>query len=315
MKTQEKKPPQTLREAVIYFSDPETCVRFVANLRWQDGVTCPHCQNTKVSYIKTRRVWQCLVCKKQFSVKVGTIFEDSAIALEKWLPAVWMIVNAKNGISSYEMGRALGVTQKTAWFMNHRIRLAMQDGSFEKLSGTIEADETFIGGKSANMHKAKRERVIKGRGAVGKTVVMGILQRKGKVRTKVIPNTKKETVQPEIKKNVAPGANVYTDALPSYSGLDPEYKHQIIDHAVAYVNGKVHTNGIENYWSLLKRALKGTYIHVDPDHLFRYLDEESFRYNNRETDDATRFNEAVKSVVGKRLTHNGLTDRAGAQPF
>ncbi len=309
MKT-ESKFPQSLTEAVKYFSDPNTCLEFMVGLRWADGVVCPHCQSKHVSFLSTRRIWKCLNCKKQFSVKVGTIFEDSPIGLDKWLAAIWMIANDKNGISSYEMARALGVTQKTAWFMDHRVRLAMQTKTFAKLSGKVEADETFIGGKAENMHKSKRDRVIHGRGAVGKSVVMGILQRKGEVITSVIPDTKRDTVQGEITHNVEKGSEVFTDALPSYMGLAPDYQHQVIDHAVAYAIGQIHTNGIENFWSLLKRALKGTYIHVDPDHLFRYLDEEAFRFNNRTTNDAARFLMAADSVVGRRLTYKHLIGKA-----
>ncbi len=306
MKTQTKD-PQTLKDAIEHFSDPDVCLEYVARMRWQDGVTCPHCQSKTVSFIATRRIWTCLKCRKQFSVKVGTIFEDSPLSLSKWLAAMWMIANAKNGISSYEIHRALGVTQKSAWFMLHRIRRAMQEGSFELLKDDVEADETYIGGKSENMHKSKRERVIRGRGAVGKAIVMGMLERKGKARTKVIPDTSKETVQPIIGKNVKPGSNLYTDAMPSYEGLDPDYKHEIVDHAVEYVRGNVHTNGIENFWSLLKRCFHGTYIHVDPEHLFRYLDEETFRFNNRTTDDAARFNATVSNIAGKRVSYKQLT--------
>lgn len=298
--------PQTLQEAIIYFSDPDVCLAFVANLRWPNGVTCPHCNSTEHSFVSTRRIWKCKSCKKQFSVKVGTIFEDSPIGLEKWLAAIWMLANDKNGISSYEVHRAIGVTQKTAWFMLHRIRLAMQTGTFEKLSGQVEADETFIGGKAANMHKSKREATIKGRGAAGKAVVMGLLQRDGDVQATVVPDTKKETLQSEVRSRVEVGSELFTDALPSYQGLGAEYLHQAIDHAVTYVAGKVHTNGIENFWSLFKRCIKGTYVSVEPEHLIRYVDEEVFRFNNRKGKDAQRFDKAVRGIVGKRLTYQEL---------
>ena len=255
-------------------------------------------------------------CHKQFSVKVGTIFEDSPLGLDKWFVAVWCITNAKNGISSYEVHRALGITQKSAWFLLHRVRLAMQTGSMQKMSGTVEADETFIGGKARNMHKSKREREIQGRGAVGKTIVMGILERHTEkkpstVKAKVVPNNRKETVQAEIRQNVAPGSEVFTDALKSYEGLDPDYVHQSIDHAEKYVEGRVHTNGLENFWSLVKRCIKGTYVSVEPFHLFRYLDEETFRFNEREGDDGERFTDVMAGVVGKRLTYRKLTGKLG----
>lgn len=302
------KQPQTLKEAIEYFSDPATCFEYAVNLRWQDGIAiCPHCGSEYVSFVATRKIWNCLKCKKQFSVRVGTIFEDSAIGLDKWLVAMWMVANAKNGVSSCEIARTIGVTQKTAWFMAHRIRLAMQLPESEPLRGEVESDETYIGGKAENMHKSKRERVIRGRGAVGKQIVAGILERGGKVRTKHIPDTSKDTLLPLIAKNVEQGATVYTDANPSYNELSAAYKHEFVDHAVEYVRGKVHTNGIENYWSLFKRCLHGTYTHVDPEHLTRYLDEETFRFNNRGTDDAARFLQTATNIAGKRITYKQLT--------
>ena len=296
-------------EAIRHFSDREVCLTFVAELRWPNGVQCPKCQHKETSFLKTRRIWKCKGCKKQFSAKVGTIFESSPIPLDKWLTAMWMLTNCKNGISSYEVHRALGVTQKTAWFMLHRIRLAMQDGNFEKLSGEVEADETFVGGLSKNMHKSRRAKAIHGTGGVGKTVAMGILQRKGKIKTMVVPNVQRETLHAEIRKHVEPGSELFTDAWKAYRGLAPEYLHQIIDHAVSYVEGKVHTNGIENFWTLLKRALKGTYTHCDPCHLFRYLDEQSFRFNERQRNDARRFVGVLGQIAGKRLKYDELTGK------
>lgn len=294
-------------EAIRFFSDADTCLDFVAALRWPDGEpVCPHCEEKGTYFLKTRRIWKCKACKKQFSVKVGTIFEDSPIGLDKWLSAIWLIANAKNGISSWELHRAVGVTQKTAWFMLHRIRLAMQAESFEKLEGEVEVDETFIGGQARYMHKDRKEQKIKGRGAPGKAVVIGLLERRGEVRTKSIPDTKKDTVQAEVRENVEPGSEVFTDALASYEGLDPQYVHQVINHAECYAKGNVHTNCMENFWSLLKRGIKGTYVSVEPFHLFRYLDEQAFRYNNRKDNDAGRFVEVVASVVGRRLTYQEL---------
>lgn len=302
------KQPQTLKEAIEYFSDSDRCFEYVVNLRWQDGVaTCPHCNSEYVSFVASRKIWNCLKCKKQFSVRVGTVFEDSAIGLDKWLTAMWMVANAKNGISSCEIARTIGVTQKTAWFMAHRIRLAMQIEPSEPMSGEIEADETYIGGKAENMHKSKRERKVRGRGGVGKAIVMGILERKGDVRAKLIPDTSKDTLLPIIANNVEQGATVYTDANPSYNELSEAYKHEFVDHAIEYVRGRVHTNGIENYWSLFKRCIKGTYIHIDPEHIDRYLDEESFRFNRRTTTDAERFDKTASGIVGKRLTYKALT--------
>jgi len=305
------KQPKTLLEAVRYFSDLDMATEFVTSLRWPDGPVCPKCGlvDKKHYYLKTRRVWKCRSCKKQFSVKVGTIFEDSPLGLDKWLPAVWLIANCKNGISSYELAKDLGIQQKSAWFMLHRIRLAMQTGSFEKLSGQVEADETYIGGKARNMHASKREEKITGRGASGKIAVMGLLERHGKVKTKVVPDTKSRTLQVEIRENVEPGSEVHTDALRSYRGLDPEYVHNVVDHAEKYVDGHVHTNGLENFWSLLKRGIRGTYVSVEPYHLFRYLDEQAFRFNEREGEDGNRFTKTLGSVAGRRLTYDELTGK------
>ncbi len=310
--------PKTLIEAIRYFADPDVCLDFMVSLRWPDGViACPNCGRDDVRFIPTRRIWECRSkhAKRQFSVKVGTIFEGSPIGLDKWLAAIWMISSAKNGVSSYEIARAIGVTQKSAWFMLHRIRLAMQDGDFGGMSGTVEVDETFIGGKARNMHPGKRKEVIKGRGTVGKTTVMGLLERHGPdgysaVQAKVVPNTRRGTLSGEVRRNVDAGSTIYTDAHSAYTGLNAEYIHEVVDHAEEYVRGKVHTNGIENFWSLLKRAIKGTYVSVEPFHLFRYLDEESFRYNSRKVGDGDRFNGVMKGVSGKRLTYKQLTGAA-----
>jgi transposase-like protein len=305
--------PRTLLEAIRHFSDPDVALAQMVELRWPTGVHCPTCGRTDVRFIATRRIWECKGKhpKKQFSAKVGTIFEDSPVPLEKWFPAIWMVANCKNGISSYEMARDLGVTQKTAWFMDHRIRLAMRVGSIMKMNGECEADESFIGGLSKNMHKARRKRVIKGTGGATKTAVMGILRRtspKGasKVKAIVIPNVKRATLGKEIRATVLPGSNLFTDAWVGYRGLTEEYQHEVVDHAVEYVRGKVHTNGIENFWSLLKRTVKGTYVSVEPFHLFRYLDEQMFRFNEREDDDYGRFKSVLSCVAGKRLTYRQL---------
>lgn len=246
-------------------------------------------------------------CHKQFSVKRGTIMEDSPITLDKWLAAIWLIANAKNGVSSYEIHRALGVTQKSAWFLLHRIRLAMQTGTFEKLSGQVEVDETYIGGLARNMHRSEHSRKVTGTGGKGKVAVMGLLERDGKVRAKVIRDATSLTLHAEVRGNVEPGAELFTDGHRGYNGLHQEYIHQVIDHAEKYVDGQIHTNGIENFWSLLKRGIKGTYVSVEPFHLFRYLDEQTFRFNERKGKDADRFVKAVKQVAGKRLTYDELT--------
>lgn len=304
--------PKTLQQAIIYFSNPENCLSYLAARRWPDGVTCPTCDRDDVTFLAKQKKWQCKSAHKQrqFSVKVGTIFEDSPLGLDKWLTAVWMITSCKNGVSSYEVHRAIGVTQKTAWFMVHRIRLAMQSGSFAKqLSGHVEVDETYIGGKARNMHRSVRSRRIKGTGGMGKVAVMGLLERHGEVRTRVIPDASQETMRPHIREHVETGAAVYTDAHGGYATLNAEYIHQVINHAEKYVDGQVHTNGIENFWSLLKRTISGTYVCVEPFHLFRYLDEQSFRFNGRKGTDSDRFQRVMEQVVGKRLTYTELTGK------
>jgi transposase-like protein len=302
--------PKTLQDAIVYFSNLDNCLDYLAAKRWPNGVTCPTCGSKEVIFLANQRRWKCRQKHplRQFSVKVGTVMEDSPIGLDKWLMAMWQVVNCKNGISSYEVHRAIGITQKSAWFLDHRIRFALGMGPGNKLSGQIEADETFIGGKARNMHKSRRAAKITGTGGKDKTAVMGILERGGKVRTKVVDNTKKKTLQSEIREHVLAGSALFTDALKSYEGLD-EFQHEVVDHAVEYVRGEVHTNGLENFWSLVKRGLNGTYISVEPFHLFRYLDEQAFRYNNRRMNDGDRFDIVVRQIVGKRLTWDQLTGK------
>jgi transposase-like protein len=309
--------PRTLQEAIIYFANPDNCIAYMVAHRWPEGIVCPTCGRTDVTFLKVHNKWQCKSAhaKRQFSAKVGTIFEDSPLGLEKWLPAVWIITSAKNGVSSCEISRSLGVTQKTAWFMLHRIRCAMSNGSMMKLGGNggggeVEADETFIGGKARNMHLSVKARRITGTGTKDKIAVMGILERGGEIRTMVVPNRKKIALQAEVRKHVEAGAALYTDALLSYEGLGSDYAHQVVDHAIEYVSDRIHTNGLENFWSLLKRGINGTYVSVEPFHLFRYLDEQSFRYNNRKNlDDAGRFSLALSNVAGKRLTYAEVTGK------
>lgn len=307
--------PATLQQAIIYFSDAENCSNFLSQMRWPNGVECPICMGREVSYLSTRRLWKCKACKKQFSVKVGSIMEDSPIGLDRWLAAIWLIANAKNGISSCELARSLGMTQKSAWFVLHRIRKAMQNGSLAKLSGHVEVDETYIGGKARNMHRAVlANRVAKfatprtGRNqTTGKVAVMGLLERHGgEVRTMIVNGTKRRHLHGEVTKHVEAGSHVYTDALRSYNQLDQEYIHGVINHAEKYVDGQIHTNSIENFWSLLKRSIRGTYVSVEPFHLFRYLDEQTFRFNTRKGTDADRFVKAAAALTGKRLTYDEL---------
>ena len=313
----EVKTPKTLREAITYFSNPDNCVAYMAAKRWPNGVTCPTCGSTKVRYDAKTWRWQCAShhAKRKFSLKTGTVLEDSPLGLDKWLPVVWLVTNCKNGVSSWEIHRAMGVTQKTAWFMLQRARLALQGKNGGKLSGEIEADESFIGGKARNMHAHKRAEKIHGRGPDGKAIVAAVLERGGEIRAQVVKTRRKPDLQAMVRENVEAGSNIYTDALKSYEGLD-EFTHQVVDHAETYVNGQIHTNGCENFRSLLKRGLKGTYVSVEPFHLHRYIVEQALRYNNRKNmNDSERFDLTVSQIVGKRLAYRELTGHQDDEPF
>ncbi len=274
--------PKTLQEAIQHFSDGQVCIDAVAGMRWPDGPQCPACLTKEPYYLKTQKRWKCRECRRQFSVKLGTIFEDSPIPLQKWMPAMWMLANCKNGVSSHEIGRALGITQKSAWFVLHRLRLAMKGYDLG-------------------------------------TIVVGMLDRQQReIRTKVVPNVKRETLQTEILQNVKYGSTVYTDDAVPYDKLHWRYVHDVVNHAETYVKGQVHTNSLENFWSLFKRHLRGTYVAVEPFHLDRYLDEQVFRFNNRQKpmDDYARFEKVLSQVAHKRLTYKELTGKEGeTTPF
>lgn len=329
--------PKTLQAAINFFADYDNCRQFMISVRWSDGkVRCPYCGSEKVTYLAKAKIYRCYTDhpKQKFSLKIGTIFEDSPIALEKWLPAVWMLVNCRNGVSSYEIHRAMGVTQKSAWFMLHRIRLAMQTGSFQKFGGPggeVEADETFVGGKAKNMHPDRRANFRKARESaiglsaylVNKSIVMGVLDREQrKIRATVVPKINRETLQAAVLNHVEHGTKIYTDEAKVYRSVPKEYTHDFVNHMESYVNGRVHTNGLENFWSCLKRGLNGTYVAVEPFHLFRYVDEQAFRYNHRKDEngrkltDAERFSTALSQIVGKRLTFAEATGKVGeTRPF
>lgn len=314
--------PQTLLEAARYFADLNVCNEYMRRIKWPNGtIVCPHCgaKGERIGEIATRHMLRCKDCRKQFSHKVGTIFEDSPLGLDKWFVAVWAIANCKNGISSHELARAIGVTQKTAWFMLHRIRAAMEIDDGGKFDGPVEADATYVGGAAANMHKKKREKKITGRGAVNKTIVHGVLQRDqgegeiSQVRAAVVGSDDSNRLLPEVRANVRYGSEVYTDEARAYNDLALTHIHKAVDHSVGYVRENViHTNGLENFWSLLKRGLQGTYVAVAPYHLSRYVVEQVFRFNERATDDAGRFLLALHSVVDKRLTWRLLTNQDDA---
>jgi transposase-like protein len=315
------KPPRTLQEAIVYFSDPDRAFDYAVKLRWPDSkIICPRCSSEKYYPIKSgkRRLWLCRGCNRQFTLKVNTIFEDSPLGMDKWMAAFWMLVNCKNGISSMEIHRALGITQKSAWFMLQRLRMALRTGSFgaiKKMGGPdteLEADETFVGGLTKNMHKERKIRLVNQGGVHGgKTVVQGIFDRNlRQVRANVVPNVKRETLQNAILNNVKYGSTVYTDDAVGYDKLHSRFVHDVVNHSEEYVRGRVHTNCLENFWSLLKRGLRGTYVAVEPFHLDRYVDEQVFRFNNRkDKTDADRFALAMSQVAGKRLTYAELTGK------
>lgn len=309
--------PRTLQEAIVYFADADVAHAFAVSLRWPDGVFCPFCNATEHSYVSTRKLWKCKACKKQFSVRVGTIFEDSPISFSKWFIAIWMLANCKNGVSSYELHRAIGVTQKTAWFMLHRVRAAIKAKSFDKkLAGIVEADECFIGGLFKNMHESRKAKVraesdAKGaktqRGAIGKTLVQAVLQRNGDVRAQIIESTHVEPRVAFLEANVEEGARLMTDEGYAHPRFAQKFVHDYVNHEIEYVRGNVHTNSVENFWALLQRGLNGTYVSVEPYHLSAYVDEQAFRFNARKDNDGTRFVKALAMVPTARLTYKTLT--------
>ena len=326
--------PQTLQEAITYFADKQEAFAFAVCLRWPEGViSCPFCSSGEYSFITTRQLWKCKACRKQYSVRVGTIFEDSRISLSKWFLAIWMVANCKNGVSSYELHRAIEVTQKTAWFMLHRIRAAIKAKSFDrKLSGVVEADESYIGGLMKNLHKSKRRRlegeakgeretraaehrqlgkrvpVRTGAGpAMGKAIVQAVVERDGEVRAQILQTLGTLERAEFILENVEDGGKLMTDTGNACMGS--RFVHEFINHQEEYVRGNVQTNSVENFWSLLQRTLHGTYVSVEPYHLSAYVDEQCFRFNQRKTNDGQRFvrPRPLTMTNGTRLTHKDLT--------
>ncbi|MFI5180941.1 MAG: IS1595 family transposase [Thermoanaerobaculia bacterium] len=305
--------PRTLQEAIVYFSRPGAAREYLARLRWPSGPFCAGCGLTgdDVYFMASVERWKCRGCKAQWSVKVGTIMEDSPLPLDKWLCAIWMVANCKNGVSSYEISRALGVTQKSAWFMLHRIRLAMKAGGIDEpfsSGGPFEADETYVGGKISNKHTRIRKALGGRVNTSAKAIVMGILERGGRVRAKTVPDATGDTLRGEVRANLKPGSTIYTDSLPSYRGLEKTLLHDTVNHLETYVRGRVHTQGIENFWSLLKRTLNGTYVNAEPAHLDAYVDEQAFRFNERDRNDAGRHAMVAAAIGGKRLTYRQLID-------
>lgn len=289
-------------------------------MRWPDGeIFCAGCGEIgNLIWLANQKRWKCRGCKKQFSVKAGTIFHDSPLSLDKWMIAMWMLANCRNGVSSCELARTIGITQKSAWHMLHRIREAMADRSDDKLggSGPVECDETFVGGKVKNMHKSRRVKGLNYSAGNGKTIVMGMLERGGKVRAQVIADRKLHNMQPLMDDNIHAGSHIITDEHSNYPIIagENDLAHEIINHIEGYVRGHIHTNSIENFWSCLKRGLHGTYVSVEPFHLDRYVTEQVFRFNLRKKEhtDSSRFKAVLREIVGRRLTYAELTGRAGS---
>lgn len=300
---------KNLIEATTYFSDRQKCIDYLTNIRWNGNVKCPHCDHEKVYELKgANKRYKCAGCRKQFSAIKGTIFENSPISLQKWFIAVYILTSHKKGISSVQLAKDLGVTQKTAWFMAQRIRFALQTQSFTySKDAIVEADETYVGGKNRFRHADKKVKNAQGRSLKDKTPVFGLVERNGRIVAMTVKQTSKAAIQPIIAKHVPEGGNIMTDEWKAYIGLSQKYNHQIVKHADGqYVNGLAHTNTIEGFWSLLKRGIVGIYHQVSSKHLDKYVDEFEFRYNTRDMKEFDRF-ENMLSLVGKRLTYQTLT--------
>ena len=300
---------KNLIEVTQYFSDNQKCIDYLTQIRWKGNVTCAHCGHEKVYELKgANKRYKCASCRKQFSATKGTIFESSPIPLQKWFIATYLLLSHKKGISSCQLSKDISVTQRTAWFMLHRIRFAVQTQSFEMpATSIVEADETYVGGKSKNKHAAQRTKGSQGRSTKDKTPVFGLVERNGRVIAMKVPNTQKDTIHPIIEKHVATGAKVMTDEWRAYQGLDTRFNHAIVKHGEGiYVVGDAHTNTIEGFWSHFKRSIFGCYHQVNAKHLDSYIDESEYRYNTKDLLDYERF-ENVISLSDKRLTYARLT--------
>jgi transposase-like protein len=296
------------------FGDEEKCRTYLEHLRWPEGVKCLRCQSDKISRIYTRGLFTCDACGYQFSVKVGTIFHDSHLPLTKWFLAIYLMSEARKGVSANQLKRTLGVAYKTAWYLCHRIRKAVADADTSLLSGIIEVDETYIGGKAKNMHKDVRERKITGRGASGKAMVLGAIERGGKIRLRVDQRADRETLHAFIKEMAAPEAEcIMTDEHAGYEGIaDENTRHETVSHSKdEWVRGDVHTNTVENAWSLFKRSIVGSYHQISAKHLDRYLDEFEFRFNNRNNPYLFR-DTLLRLIASENLEYKELTKEEAA---
>lgn len=294
---------KNLAELTAHFPDDSACREYLELMRWNGSPVCPHCGNDTAYKFKNGTYYKCKNCAKKFTVTVGTIFEDTKIGLRKWFIAIYIFTSHKKGISSVQLAKDLGITQKSAWHLLHRIRFAFGVAEPETLIDTVEVDETCIGGKAKNMHKSKRAKKVTGRGASGKTAVIGLVERNGRVYAKPVTNTDADTLQGVVKERVATGAQVITDEFRSYRGLEQDFTHKTVAHGAGqYVAaGNVHTNTIEGYWGLLKRGIFGIYHQVSSKHLHRYCSEFGFRYNTRKGGEIARFDGVLMQCDGRLM--------------
>lgn len=302
---------KTLTDFTDYFRDEETCRKHYTKIRFGDGAYCPHCNHTEIYTFKDGKRYRCAKCKQDFTIKTGTVFGESKLPLRKWFIAIYLLMNSSKGISSVQLAKHVGVTQKTAWFMAHRIRETNQQNK-EPLSGTVEADETYIGGLSKNMHIRVRKIKVTGTGGVNKTTIFGMKQRDGHVRAQVIKNTDAQTLHPIIKENLVKGSTLYSDELRGYNNLHENFSRGVVRHSLKeFVNGDCHTNGIESFWALFKRGYHGVYHHMSKKHLQRYVNEFSFRVNRRELSMQTMFSDVVAQVANStQLPYKKLIEKS-----
>ncbi|HVY07033.1 MAG TPA: IS1595 family transposase [Burkholderiales bacterium] len=312
----EKPETISLYEFFQKFPNEESARLYFEGRRWENGKYCPHCGSFEVVEVKDHKPmpYRCKDCRKHFSVRTASVLEESRLPLQKWLMAMYMMTTARKGIPSTQMAKELGITQKSAWFLAQRIREAFMAnvpaaGGGEKIGGNLEVDETYIGGKETNRHANKKLR--KGRGSVGKSIVVGLKQRNGVVVAEVAPNISKKTLHAFVLRHADSGASIYTDSLYSYHGLEAHYYHRMVNHAVGeYVKHQAHTNGIESFWALLKRGYYGVYHYMSAKHLHRYVGEFSYRHNTATIGTLQFIDQTIANSANRRLTYKELTNAA-----